>query len=109
MVWSDHRVEQLKSLWNEGKSASQIADLLGDVTRNAVIGKAHRLGLSSRPSPIKRKTFILPLGNERMCQWPIGNPGDPDFRFCSQSAEPGRPYCHQHCALAYRRKAESAA
>ena len=109
MVWTDQRVEQLKTLWNEGKSASQIADLLGDVTRNAVIGKAHRLGLSSRPSPIKRKTFILPIGNERLCQWPIGNPCDPDFRFCSQSADPGRPYCTEHCALAYRRKTESAA
>lgn len=109
MVWTDHRVEQLKKLWNEGKSASQIADSLGDVTRNAVIGKAHRLGLSSRPSPIKRKTFLLPLGNERMCQWPIGNPGEEDFRFCDQTAEAGRPYCNGHCAMAYRRKAESAA
>jgi GcrA cell cycle regulator len=44
-----------------------------------------------------------------MCQWPIGNPGDPDFRFCDQPAEAGRPYCEGHCAMAYRRKAESAA
>lgn len=109
MVWTDHRVDELKRLWHEGKTASQIADELGDVTRNAVIGKAHRLGLSSRPSPIKRKTFVLPTTNERMCQWPIGNPGEPGFRFCDQTALAGRPYCHEHCSLAYRRKSESVA
>ena len=46
--WSDDRVEQLKTLWTEGLSASQIARALGGVTRNAVIGKVHRLGLSGR-------------------------------------------------------------
>lgn len=46
--WSDERVELLKKLWNEGLSASQIAGELGGVTRNAVIGKVHRLGLSGR-------------------------------------------------------------
>jgi len=48
MAWTDDRVEQLKTLWTEGMSASQIAKELGGVTRNAVIGKVHRLGLSSR-------------------------------------------------------------
>jgi GcrA cell cycle regulator len=52
--WSDQRVNQLKKLWQQGKSASEIAETLGGVTRNAVIGKAHRLGLSGRPSPIKK-------------------------------------------------------
>jgi GcrA cell cycle regulator len=48
MSWTDERVETLKSMWADGKSASQIAKELGGVTRNAVIGKVHRLGLSNR-------------------------------------------------------------
>jgi GcrA cell cycle regulator len=47
-AWTDERVELLKKLWNDGLSASQIAGELGNVTRNAVIGKVHRLGLSGR-------------------------------------------------------------
>lgn len=50
MSWTDERVELLKKMWNEGQSASQIAKELGGVTRNAVIGKVHRLGLSNRSS-----------------------------------------------------------
>jgi GcrA cell cycle regulator len=56
MSWTDERVETLKRMWNEGQSASQIAKELGGVTRNAVIGKVHRLGLSNRagsaPAPV---------------------------------------------------------
>jgi GcrA cell cycle regulator len=48
MAWTDERVELLKKLWTEGLSASQVAGRLGGVTRNAVIGKVHRLGLSGR-------------------------------------------------------------
>ncbi len=48
MSWTDDRVEQLKKLWEAGLSASQIAAELGNITRNAVIGKVHRLGLSGR-------------------------------------------------------------
>ena len=48
MSWTDERVELLKKMWAEGQSASQIAKELGGVTRNAVIGKVHRLGLSNR-------------------------------------------------------------
>jgi GcrA cell cycle regulator len=51
MSWTDERVETLKRLWTEGLSASQIASSLGEVTRNAVIGKIHRLGLSGRARP----------------------------------------------------------
>ncbi|MBY6066839.1 GcrA cell cycle regulator [Leisingera aquaemixtae] len=50
MSWTDERVELLKKMWGEGQSASQIAKELGGVTRNAVIGKVHRLGLSNRNS-----------------------------------------------------------
>jgi GcrA cell cycle regulator len=53
MSWTDERIERLKAMWTEGKTASQIAEELGGVSRNAVIGKAHRLGLDSRPSPVK--------------------------------------------------------
>ena len=53
LSWTDERVSQLKQLWGEGKTAAEIAKLLGGVTRNAVIGKAHRLKLSGRVSPIQ--------------------------------------------------------
>jgi GcrA cell cycle regulator len=55
MSWNDERVELLKKMWSEGQSASQIAKELGNVTRNAVIGKVHRLGLSNRAgaAPVK--------------------------------------------------------
>src|SRR5688500_2536963 len=51
--WTDERIDRLKAMWSKGAPASQIADDLGGVSRNAVIGKAHRLGLQSRPSPVK--------------------------------------------------------
>lgn len=54
MAWTEERIALLTKYWQEGRSASQIAEALGEgLTRNAVIGKAHRLGLSSRPSPVK--------------------------------------------------------
>lgn len=53
MSWTDERVALLKKLWGEGKTAAEIATTLGGVTRNAVIGKAHRLKLSNRTSPIQ--------------------------------------------------------
>jgi GcrA cell cycle regulator len=67
MSWTDERVELLKKLWSDGLSASQIANELGSVTRNAVIGKVHRLGLSGRakspssaaPRPRKPRTHSM--------------------------------------------------
>ena len=56
MAWTDDRVEILKTMWGEGRSASQIATELGGVTRNAVIGKVHRLGLSNRPAKAAKAT-----------------------------------------------------
>src|SRR3569833_3414240 len=53
MAWTDERIETLRKMWEAGQTASQIAEQLGGVSRNAVIGKAHRLGLQSRPSPVK--------------------------------------------------------
>ena len=55
MSWTNERIAKLKKLWEKGLTASQIADELGGVSRNAVIGKAHRLGLQSRPSPVVTK------------------------------------------------------
>ena len=57
MSWNDEKVELLKKLWSEGLSASQIAGRLGSVTRNAVIGKVHRLGLSGRATTTRVKTM----------------------------------------------------
>ncbi|ATI80234.1 MULTISPECIES: GcrA family cell cycle regulator [Sphingobium] len=207
MSWTDERIDQLKAMWEKGLTASQIADELGGVSRNAVIGKAHRLGLQSRPSPVKAneapkkaaparkpaapapeaeapraaapvaappppprpapvaapaapaapaaaaapsdapaapqprivsvgpggflrqgpgdqqapippapprrlvpakpsaeiagKTSLLDL-TERICKWPMGHPGEPDFHFCGEAVNPGFPYCVEHCGRAYQ-------
>ena len=123
MSWTDDRNSTLKSLWEKGLSASQIAAELGEgVTRNAVIGKAHRMGLSSRPSPVKGEPGAAPAPQakrapapkkenikvtlldltERMCKWPLGHPGDADFQFCGKPSLPTFPYCADHCAQAYQ-------
>lgn len=62
-IWSDDRTEQLKSLWHEGLSASQVANVLGNVTRNAVLGKLHRLGLlagSGETRPVRPRRSAAP-------------------------------------------------
>ncbi len=58
MSWTEQKIQMLKDMWGHGYSASEIAKHLGGLSRNAVIGKAHRLKLSSRPSPIKREDEI---------------------------------------------------
>ncbi len=60
MSWTDDRVTLLKKLWSDGKTAAEIAKELGGVTRNAVIGKAHRLKLASRLSPIQQNKKAAP-------------------------------------------------
>ena len=209
MSWTDERIDTLKTMWEKGLTASQIAETLGGVSRNAVIGKAHRLGLQARPSPVKPhdsdakpapapresappaakpvaapapkpapvaatprpvevvtqakpleadtapeapaaeapkappvimrsvgpggflrqapgeqqtpiapapprrlvparpsadmegKTTLLDL-NDRICKWPLGHPGEPDFHFCGEKVNPGFPYCVDHCGHAYQ-------
>lgn len=205
MSWTDERIATLKKMWEGGATASQIADELGGVSRNAVIGKAHRLGLKSRPSPVKAseqskasankpaakaavakkpaakpatpkpvakpvasapaptasasqaaipsqpipnptadlpkivsvgpggflrqgpgeqqapippapprrlvpakpspeiadKTSLLDL-SDKVCRWPMGHPGEPDFHFCGEQVNPGYPYCVEHCGRAYQ-------
>ncbi|KQN94274.1 GcrA cell cycle regulator [Sphingomonas sp. Leaf231] len=237
MSWTEERIDTLKTMWEGGQTASQIAEALGGVSRNAVIGKAHRLGLQSRPSPVvskeearaaaaekaaaaapaggtppvvarapepkpeprpkpvivaapppppapppapvveeeeeddspfaavetvdaddddgedtaaapvpekprqpvlrsvgpggfvrqspgeqqppiapapprrlvpartspefANKTSLLDL-NDRICKWPLGHPGEPDFHFCGDKVNPGFPYCVTHCGHAYQ-------
>lgn len=123
MAWTDDRIAKLKKLWDRGLSASQIAGELGEVTRNAVIGKAHRLSLESRPSPVKsdsskaakpaqkakakvtdNRVNLLDL-TEQICKWPSGHPGDDDFQFCGKPSDPSVPYCTEHCQMAYQAQA----
>ena len=65
MSWTDERVEKLKTMWGEGQSASQIAKALGGVTRNAVIGKVHRLGLSNRATGAKSPSASAPAAEAK--------------------------------------------
>jgi GcrA cell cycle regulator len=216
MSWTDERIGTLKKMWEGGATASEIATELGGVSRNAVIGKAHRLGLKARPSPVKAnekkkaaaaapakkpaaasaprpavepradaaghsepadrssartanratprpdsgndgttpaqaqpvpqadlpkivsvgpggflrqgpgdqqapippapprrlvpakpspeiagKTSLLDL-SDKVCRWPMGHPGEPDFHFCGEPVNPGFPYCVDHCGRAYQ-------
>jgi GcrA cell cycle regulator len=187
MSWTEERIQTLKTMWEAGQTASQIAEALGGVSRNAVIGKAHRLELQARPSPVKMaepeapapeppapppapepepepeieeapepvmaapvapaappppvlrsvgpggflrqapgeqqppiapapprrlvpakpsaeiagKTGLLDL-SDRICKWPLGHPGEPDFHFCGDKVNPGFPYCVAHCGHAYQ-------
>lgn len=214
MSWTDERIATLRKMWEGGATASEIAAELGGVSRNAVIGKAHRLGLKARPSPVKAnekkkapaaparkpapaarpaaaepraeaperpevaerpalrpaapatprveaaedsaapaaaapapqenlpkivsvgpggflrqgpgdqqapippapprrlvpakpspeiagKTSLLDL-SDKVCRWPMGHPGEPDFHFCGEPVNPGFPYCVEHCGRAYQ-------
>ncbi len=75
MAWTDERIAQLKSGWEGGMTASQIAEALGEgVTRNAVIGKAHRLGLESRPSPVKDGGESVVAANAPAAAAPVSPP-----------------------------------
>lgn len=67
MSWTDARIEMLRNGWEQGLTASQIAEQLGEgISRNAVIGKAHRLGLKARPSPVKGAEAAIEGGADRI-------------------------------------------
>jgi len=138
MDWSPEQISELTRLWGEGLTTSEIGKRLG-ISKNAVVGKAHRLHLAARPSPIKRtgprpvfrttvklpgaprqpraKSTVTPGGampraapqpqrwtgelSNNICKWPIGHPGDPDFKFCTERALVGKPYCAEHCGVAF--------
>ena len=128
-AWTEERLEQLRKLWDEGLSISQIGDALG-VSRNAIAGKAHRMGLPKRPSPISKSATEakkpakakppaepanLPLRLElrklswsrSKCCWPTGDPKKTGFSFCGGPIVPGKPYCLAHCGEAYTTSRDS--
>ena len=107
--WTAVRVAALIALWNEGLPTSEIGRRL-NVTKNSVVGKVHRLGLTKRESPIQKKVVEkkpvaqvvrLESLSAGMCSWPDGEPGKEDFRFCGKPIVEGKPYCLQHCERAY--------
>ncbi len=100
MSWTPEKIQDLARLWDAGLSITQIGKNLG-MTRNAVVGKAHRLGLTKRPSPILRTAPKLHAHAGPSCKWPIGDPKSAEFGFCGKPALAGRPYCSDHCAVAY--------
>ncbi len=127
-AWTEARIAALGEFWRQGLSTAEIGRRLG-VSKNAVVGKAHRLELVARPSPIKLRpapaiatAAPVPLPTPELrrpvatptpvrlvrsqskgpsCQWPDGHPGQPDFHFCGEPAAPGKPYCAAHAARAY--------
>ena len=139
MSWNDSNVARLKELWDQGLPTAQIGKLLG-FTKNAVVGKAHRIGLERRPSPIRRtavkpdrkkaRSPVMPklnfenssvsqnskngstvnkksiknifnLDAKRKCEWPVGHPDELEFHFCGKERFEDKPYCLDHCAVAY--------
>ena len=140
MPWDENNVSKLRELWDQGLPTAQIGKLLG-FTKNAVVGKAHRIGLERRPSPIRRtavkpdrkkaRSPIIPKLNfevkkdevkenpvhqqtfqpvvknlftksvKRGCEWPEGHPDESDFKFCGKERFEDKPYCIDHCAVAY--------
>ncbi len=138
MPWDDNNVTKLRELWDQGLPTAQIGKLLG-FTKNAVVGKAHRIGLERRPSPIRRtavkpdrkkaRSPVMPKLNfeekqpkqtekdsspfqpvvknlfnaniKRGCEWPQGHPDETDFHFCGKERFEDKPYCIEHCAVAY--------
>lgn len=140
MSWNDENVARLKELWDQGLPTAQIGKLLS-FTKNAVVGKAHRIGLERRPSPIRRtavkpdrkkarspimpvlnfeiqnketnitspaiQNFQTPIKNlissviKRGCEWPEGHPEEMEFHFCNKERFEDKPYCIDHCAVAY--------
>ena len=139
MPWDDNNVSKLRELWDQGLPTAQIGKLLG-FTKNAVVGKAHRIGLERRPSPIRRtavkpdrkkaRSPVMPKLNfeakleeqsenrdntvfqpvvknlfntnvKRGCEWPMGHPDETDFHFCNKDRFEDKPYCLEHCTVAY--------
>ena len=125
-IWNDTKLKELEDLWKQGHPISKIGEILG-VSRNSVAGKAHRMGLPKRTSPISSKKKLsdqkydekndknIPLKiklrgvqwSRTKCCWPEGDPKQNDFKFCGQDIFPGRPYCDKHSLLAYTNTREN--
>ena len=120
MTWTPERVDSLVRLWSDGLSARQIADQLGGVTRNAVIGKAHRLNLqrgtptpepAPQPPPPRIDYPITPMPEVKnwMCRWQIAEPGRFGLHICGKTVQPGRQFCAEHLTAAYLMRKSTAA
>lgn len=105
--WSDTLVKKLKELYLEqGKTATEIAKIF-DTTKNAIIGKIHRLGLNTlKDKDDEQKTKATPIGSfklseikSNMCLWAEGD--DKDIVFCGDKAVIGEQYCTKHVAEVY--------
>ncbi len=127
-TWTPERIAEITRLWDEGLTTAEIGKMVG-VSKNAVVGKAHRLGLPARPSPIRRNNGsstpvsrpvakappksvrqIALSTSGACCKWPFGHPGEADFHFCGSRALVNKPYCPEHYQMAYlpaRPKGES--
>ncbi len=103
-IWTPDLIDQLSALWDQGLSTAEIGRKLG-ISKNAVIGKAHRMALTPRPSPLKSppRRRVAGVGHAPACSWPSGHPGEKGFHFCGNRPMPGKPYCAEHAALAYVR------
>lgn len=105
-TWTAERIDQLKLLWEEGVTTAEIGRRIG-VSKNAVVGKVHRIGLLPRvvkEAPPPRRNVFDFAGPA--CMWPIGHPTDDDFHFCGGRPSAGKPYCAEHAAKAYIRPRE---
>lgn len=103
--WTEERTATLERLWNEGHSSAQIARALG-CTKNQVVGKAHRLHLSARPSPIKpiapSEPRHIPADGPTGCRFPLWGNGKPTHEYCgAKQHAPGEPYCSEHRAICW--------
>lgn len=104
MSWTEAQVSELRKLWSEPHTAAQIGRMLG-VSKNAVIGKAYRLGLPPKRGDRQRGPALVAVSPQvsspRACAWPVGDPTSTDFHFCGAPVTAGKPYCSSHCAVAY--------
>ena len=106
MTWTPERVEILNCLFEEGLPTSEIGRRMG-LTKNTIIGRLHRNGMSRRetgPKFVPQRNFFEFSGPG--CLWPHGHPDDPHFHFCGGQPLPGKPYCAAHAAIAYVRPKE---
>lgn len=117
-LWSPDRDALLARLWSEGMTAAKIAEAIGMPSKNSIVGRAHRLKLPKRPSPIRRdKLKLTPrrprapvakpapagpiLSETAACQWIESEPSRDDACKCGAPAIVGKPYCPSHQARAY--------
>jgi GcrA cell cycle regulator len=117
MIWTAAATKRVERLWASGLSGNQIAKLMG-TTRNAIIGKARRMGLPARKisqpvlkKKIARKPKSRPVFQgtsdavmalvDGLCKYPYGEPCKENFRFCMKSTENKGVYCSEHQGLCY--------